>query len=52
MVQAAKDLNAKKFLPVHWAKVSLGQHDWDDPIIRVTREAEKQRIPVLHPHDW
>ena len=49
VVQAAKDLNAKKFLPVHWAKFSLSQHDWDDPIIRVTGEAEKQRIPVLHP---
>ncbi|MES2330449.1 MAG: MBL fold metallo-hydrolase [Bacteroidota bacterium] len=47
--QAAIDLKAKKILPVHWAKFSLGQHAWDEPIIRVTAESERRHIPLLHP---
>ncbi len=49
VVQAAIDLKAKKILPVHWSKFSLGQHAWDEPIIRVTKEAEVKNFPVLHP---
>jgi L-ascorbate metabolism protein UlaG (beta-lactamase superfamily) len=49
VVQAAKDLKAKRLMPVHWAKFSLGLHDWDEPIIRVTAEAEKQIMPLLTP---
>jgi L-ascorbate metabolism protein UlaG (beta-lactamase superfamily) len=48
-VQAAKDLGAKKLLPVHWAKFSLGLHDWDEPIKRVSAAAEKEEIPLLTP---
>lgn len=47
--QAAIDLQAKKLLPVHWAKFSLGQHAWDEPIIRVTKESERKQMPTLHP---
>ena len=47
--QAAIDLRAKKILPVHWSKFSLGQHAWDEPIIRVTAEGERRHVPVLHP---
>lgn len=49
VVQAAKDLQAKRLLPVHWSKFSLSLHAWDDSIVRVTLEAEKQGMPVLHP---
>lgn len=49
VVQAAKDLNTKRLLPVHWAKFSLGLHAWDEPILRVTAEAEKQGMPLLTP---
>lgn len=48
-VQAAIDLQAKKLLPVHWAKFSLGQHAWDEPIIRVSAESERKNIPLIHP---
>ncbi|HMG67845.1 MAG TPA: MBL fold metallo-hydrolase, partial [Chitinophagaceae bacterium] len=48
-VQAGFDLKAKKILPVHWAKFSLSLHDWDDSIKRVTLEASKKNLPVLHP---
>jgi len=48
-VQAAEDLRAKKILPVHWSKFSLSVHAWDEPIIRVTREAQRKGIELLHP---
>lgn len=49
VVRAARDLKAKRLMPVHWAKFELALHAWDEPIIRVTREASRQSIPVLTP---
>jgi L-ascorbate metabolism protein UlaG (beta-lactamase superfamily) len=48
-VQAAIDLKAKKLLPVHWAKFTLSLHAWDDSITRVTAEAYKKEMPIIHP---
>lgn len=48
-VQAAIDLKAKKLLPVHWGKFSLSLHPWDEPIIRIAKEAEKRGVAVVHP---
>jgi len=48
-VQAAIDLQAKKLLPVHWAKFALAQHDWDEPIKIVVAEAEKRNVIIAHP---
>ena len=49
VVQAAIDLNAKKFLPVHWSKFSLSMHAWDEPIKRVVMEAARKGIDIVHP---
>lgn len=49
VVQAAEDLKAKKLMPVHWSKFTLGNHAWDEPIIRVTTEARQKAMPLLHP---
>jgi L-ascorbate metabolism protein UlaG (beta-lactamase superfamily) len=49
VVQAAIDLKAKRLLPVHWSKFSLAIHAWDDPIIRVKKEAERLNMPMIHP---
>ncbi|RYY85982.1 MAG: MBL fold metallo-hydrolase [Chitinophagaceae bacterium] len=49
IVQAARDLGAKSLLPVHWGKFALAMHNWDEPIRRAVAEAEKQKLPVLHP---
>lgn len=49
VVQAAIDLKAEKLMPVHWSKFSLALHDWDEPIIRVTRESRKKNLPVITP---
>ena len=48
-VQAGFDLKAKRILPVHWAKFSLSLSDWDEPIKRITKEASKKGMPLLHP---
>ena len=44
VVQAAKDLKAAVFIPIHWSKFSLALHAWDDPITRVTAEAARQQV--------
>jgi len=49
VVQAAEDLKAKKLMPVHWSKFSLANHAWDEPIIRVTKEALRKGMPLIHP---
>jgi len=49
VVTAAQQLRTRKLLPVHWAKFSLALHDWDEPIKRVTTEAERQNMPILTP---
>ncbi len=48
-VQAAIDLKAKSFMPVHWGKFALALHAWDEPIERVTKEAHRLNVPIVHP---
>lgn len=48
-VQAAVDLKAKTLMPVHWGKFALALHDWDEPIERVTKEARRLNVPIVHP---
>lgn len=49
VIKAAKDLNAKQLLPVHWGKFKLALHNWDEPINEVLKEAEKENVNTLHP---
>jgi L-ascorbate metabolism protein UlaG (beta-lactamase superfamily) len=49
VAQAAEDLGAKKLMPVHWGKFALGQHDWDEPVIRVTTAARLKNLPLVTP---
>jgi len=48
-VIAAKDLNAKVLLPVHWGKFELAFHDWDDSIKRVTKSASENNQRITTP---
>lgn len=48
-VQAAIDLKARTLMPVHWAKFALAYHAWDEPIERVTREAQRLNVSIIHP---
>ncbi len=47
-VQAAIDLKTKFLMPVHW-KFALALHSWDEPIIRITNEAHRLNVPIIHP---
>lgn len=49
VVQAAKDLNAKRLFPVHNSKFKLGNHKWSEPMARVIVEAKKENMPLLTP---
>ncbi|PVD52407.1 hypothetical protein DC498_09885 [Terrimonas sp.] len=46
-VKAASDLRAKCFLPVHHSRFLLAQHNWFEPLERVTALAEANKLPVL-----
>ena len=48
-VQAAIDLKARTMMPVHWAKFSLALHAWDESIERVTKEAHRLNVVLVHP---
>jgi L-ascorbate metabolism protein UlaG (beta-lactamase superfamily) len=48
-VQAAIDLRARYILPVHWGKFALSVHPWDEPIRRISKEAERRNLKLLHP---
>jgi L-ascorbate metabolism protein UlaG (beta-lactamase superfamily) len=51
VIQAAKDLNAKRLFPVHSSKFMLANHPWDEPLKRVTEltNNEKNPIPLITP---
>lgn len=46
---AAQELRAKTVLPVHWAKFSLANHAWTDPIERFTKRAAEQQLATTTP---
>lgn len=48
-VMAAKDLNARILMPVHWAKFELSLHSWDEPINRATKFAKDNNHAVTTP---
>jgi L-ascorbate metabolism protein UlaG (beta-lactamase superfamily) len=47
--QAAKDLNAKMLLPVHWAKFSLAMHAWNEPINRLMKATNENGVKITTP---
>ena len=49
VLQAAKDLQAKKLFPVHSGKFALANHPWDEPLSRISALAEKENFPIMTP---
>lgn len=49
VVLAAQELRATRLLPVHSAKFPLSNHDWDDPLRRVSKAAENAPLQLLTP---
>jgi len=48
-VQASIDLNARVLFPIHWSKFNLALHPWDEPVIRLTKEARIRNVAVATP---
>jgi L-ascorbate metabolism protein UlaG (beta-lactamase superfamily) len=49
VVQASIDLQAKVFMPVHWAKFTLALHAWNDPVERAMKRAEEKSVFMTTP---
>jgi L-ascorbate metabolism protein UlaG (beta-lactamase superfamily) len=48
-VQAAIDLKAKRFIPIHNSKFKLAQHTWREPMERITKEADRMEVKYATP---
>lgn len=48
-VRAHKDLRGDMLLPIHWGAFSICFHDWQEPVERMLRAAEKEDITVVTP---
>lgn len=49
VLQAAKDLNAKRLFPVHSSKFALSLHAWDEPLKSITEFNKSMNIPLVTP---
>jgi L-ascorbate metabolism protein UlaG (beta-lactamase superfamily) len=51
VIQAAKDLKAKRLFPVHSSKFKLANHAWDEPLKRVTElnSISENLLPLITP---
>lgn len=47
--QAAIDVKANLFMPIHWATFTLALHSWTDPVERVTAKAQELNAPIFVP---
>ncbi|MFT3980314.1 MAG: MBL fold metallo-hydrolase [Ferruginibacter sp.] len=48
-VIAAKEINAKNILPLHSSKFLLGNHVWNEPLIRLMENNKTAGLPVATP---
>lgn len=49
VLQAAKDLNAKRFLPAHSMKFTLANHAWDTPLKTISKQNETVNLSIVSP---
>jgi L-ascorbate metabolism protein UlaG (beta-lactamase superfamily) len=49
VIQAAKDLKAKRLFPVHSSKFVLANHSWDEPLSRVSELNKESKITLVTP---
>lgn len=47
--QAAQDIQAKVFMPIHWAAFTLAMHPWRDPVERVLVKSTEINQPIFVP---
>jgi len=48
-VQAALDVRAKAFLPVHWGAFTEAHHPWNGSVKRAAAEAARRHLPITTP---
>jgi L-ascorbate metabolism protein UlaG (beta-lactamase superfamily) len=48
-VRAHIAVKARRMLPVHWGTFNIALHDWDEPIKRAVRAAEKNNVDLVTP---
>ena len=48
-VLAAKELNSKHFMPIHWGGFKLAMHSWDEPVIESIKLAKRIGLKYLTP---
>ncbi len=49
ILKVARQLNAKRILPVHSSKFVLGSHPWYEPLSLITANNEKEKLNVVTP---
>ncbi len=49
ILKVAKELNAKRILPVHSSKFMLASHAWDEPLELVATNGEKEGLNIITP---
>jgi L-ascorbate metabolism protein UlaG (beta-lactamase superfamily) len=48
-VKEGEELKAKAVMPIHWGKFALANHNWQEPIDRFVKEAEKRGVKYTTP---
>lgn len=46
-VEAFYQMRAKKFFPIHWGTLDLGLHSWYEPMVLLSKTAERARLPLI-----
>lgn len=49
VLNAAKELKAKRLLPVHSSKFAIANHAWDEPLSAITELNKSVNIPLITP---
>ncbi|MCU0359784.1 MAG: MBL fold metallo-hydrolase [Bacteroidia bacterium] len=49
ILQAAKDLQAKRLFPVHSSKFALGTHPWDEPLNLISKNNTFEKLNLITP---
>ncbi len=49
ILTVAKQLNARRILPVHSSKFVLGNHPWYEPLELITKNNEEEKLNVITP---
>lgn len=49
ILQAARDLQAKRLFPVHSSKFALGTHAWDEPLNLISKNNALEKLNIITP---